>query len=119
VVVELSATNWATSGAPVVITWNMAKKVDQNQKVIVAALRDVGCTVQLLHTVGRGCPDIIAGTHGVNYLIEIKNGELSPSRQKLTPDEQGWHNLWRGQVDVVNSIEQALNLVRREYANEL
>lgn len=86
-------------------------KVDSNQKEIVSAFREMGCTVQHLHTVGMGCPDIVVGLHGVNLLVEIKDGSLPPSGRKLTRDEQGWHNLWRGQVCVIESVADAANLV--------
>jgi len=61
----------------------------------------MGATVQLLHTVGHGCPDAVVGYGGVNYLIEIKDGNKSPHQRKLTPDEQAWHDDWCGQVAVV------------------
>ena len=40
------------------------KRVDNNQTQIVKALRDMGCTVEHLHAVGKGCPDIIVGFKG-------------------------------------------------------
>jgi hypothetical protein len=36
-----------------------------------------------LHTVGRGCPDILVGWHGLNYLFEVKQ-----PGGNLTPDEK-------------------------------
>ena len=48
----------------------MPKSVDANQPEIVAALRAAGATVQHLHEVGQGCPDILAGFRGRNYLID-------------------------------------------------
>lgn len=62
----------------------------------------MGATVQPLHTVGRGCPDLLVGYGGTNYLLEVKDGLKSPSQRKLTPDEQTWHDEWRGHVTVVN-----------------
>ena len=78
-----------------------AARVDRNQQEIVQHLRKLGATVQPLHTVGQGCPDLIVGYGGLNYLIEIKDGEKPPSARKLTPDEQAWHDDWCGQVCVV------------------
>ena len=89
-----------------------AAKVDGNQTRIVAALRAVGATVQHLHTVGRGCPDLLVGHRGHNFLVEVKDGTKAPSRQRLTPDEERWHQTWRGQVHVVRSVMEALELVR-------
>ena len=50
-----------------------AAKVDDNQAEIVATLRYVGCSVTSLASIGRGCPDIVVGYNGVNYLLEIKD----------------------------------------------
>lgn len=88
-----------------------AAKIDANQNEIVAALRKIGCTVQILSSVGKGCPDILVGYRGKNTLLEIKDGSKSPSAQKLTDDQVQWHNLWNGQVDVVNCIDDAIKIV--------
>lgn len=88
-----------------------AAKVDANQAQIVEALRVVGCTVQPLHTVGGGCPDILCARAGVNYLLEIKDGRKPPSARALTPDQVEWHDLWRGQVAVVCNVKEALEAV--------
>jgi hypothetical protein len=85
-----------------------AAKVDDNQKEIVKALRTLGCSVQHLHNLGAGCPDLLVGYKGFNILLEVKDGNKSPSQQKLTPDQVIWHRDWRGHVNVVNSSEQAI-----------
>jgi len=81
-------------------------RVDGNQKEIVAGLRRVGADVQHIHTVGHGCPDIAVGFRGVNYLLEIKTATGT-----LTDDEALWHATWRGQVDVVRSLDDALRVI--------
>lgn len=88
-----------------------AAKVDRNQPEIVAALRKMGCTVQPLHSVGQGCPDLLVGYRGLNFLIEVKDGELSPSHRKLTEDQVEWHRDWRGTVFVALSAEDAMRIV--------
>lgn len=85
-----------------------AAKIDRNQPEIVKALRGAGATVQHLHTVGKGCPDILVGHRGNNILMEIKDGSLSPSRRRLTDDEAEWHNAWCGQVVTVHTVDEAL-----------
>jgi len=85
-----------------------AAKVDANQREIVAALRGAGATVQLLHAVGEGCPDLLVGWNGLNLLLEVKDGSKPPSAQKLTPQQEVWHRDWRGHRVVVNSPEAAL-----------
>jgi hypothetical protein len=86
-----------------------AARTDANQTAIVAALRAAGASVQHLHAVGEGCPDLLVGLRGKNYLVEIKDGAKSPSQRGLTPDQQAWHLLWRGDpVTVLHSVEQAI-----------
>lgn len=85
-------------------------RVDANQKEITDALRDIGATVQPIHTVGKGCPDLLVGYHGLNILLELKDGEKSPSRIKLTPAEKEWHDNWFGQVAIVKSKDEALDV---------
>lgn len=85
-----------------------AAKVDANQREVVAALRGAGATVQLLHAVGEGCPDLLVGYKGLNLLLEVKDGNKPPSAQKLTPQQEEWHRAWRGHCVVVNSPEAAL-----------
>lgn len=88
-----------------------ATKVDANQSEIVVALRMVGCSVQPLHMVGKGCPDLLVGRHGINVLIEVKDGSKPPSARKLTPDQVDWHGSWAGQVHVAASVEEAVGLI--------
>ncbi len=54
-------------------------KTDRNHADIIKALREIGCSVQSLHSTGRGCPDLLCGYHGRNILLEVKDGSLSPS----------------------------------------
>lgn len=77
---------------------------------IVAALRKMGASVEHLHAVGKGCPDILAGIKKQNILIEIKDGKKPPSKQKLTPGQIKWHEEWRGQVAIVKSVDDAIFL---------
>lgn len=88
-----------------------ASAVDRNQSEIVLMLQKVGCTVQLLHRVGQGCPDIVVGYQNRNLLFEIKDGLLPPSKRKLTSAEAEWHEAWRGQVVTVSSVREALEAI--------
>ena len=85
-----------------------ASRVDTNQADIVDAFRAHGCTVLHLHSVGGGCPDLLVGYYGENYLVEIKT-----LKGKLNKLQQLWHEDWLGAVDVVHSIEEAERLVHR------
>lgn len=86
-------------------------KVDTNQAQIVAALRSIGATVAPIHMVGQGVPDLLVGRQGINFLLEIKDGDKQASKQKLTEDEQAWHAEWRGSVVVVRNVDEALKAV--------
>lgn len=88
-----------------------AAKVDANQAEIVAALRKIGASVQPLHAVGAGCPDLLVGWRGITTLLEVKDGKKPPSARKLTEDQVKWHAEWRGQVTVVETVEQAIEAV--------
>ena len=82
------------------------KKVDKNQKEIVAGLRQVGASVKTLHWVGRGVPDLLVGFRGVNYLIEVKQ----PGKG-FTKAEAEFFNTWRGSCAVVESLDEALEIL--------
>ncbi len=90
-----------------------AAKIDANHNEIADALRKAGCAVQSLANIGKGCPDLLVGRHGVNYLIEIKDGGKRPSERRLTDDELMWHAHWlyHGQVGVAETVEQAFEIV--------
>lgn len=90
-----------------------AKRTDANQGEIVKALRDMKATVQILSAVGKGCPDILIGYRGHNFLAEIKDGKKPPSARKLTEDEAKFHDEWKGHVCILNSIEDAINLITK------
>lgn len=89
-----------------------AAKIDDNQKAIVNVLRQMGASVQSLATTGKGCPDLLVGYHGINYLMEIKDGDKMLSKQKLTIDQEHWHTLWRGSVHIVKSVDEALKILQ-------
>jgi len=95
----------------------MKHKTDDNQQEIIDALRAVGATVQDLSKVGNGCPDILVGYKGGkyagflvynNYLMEIKNPD---TKGKLNMLQKVWHMNWRGNVQVVRTVEEALRVI--------
>ena len=89
-----------------------AAKVDQNQAEIVAALRQVGCFVEPLHSVGGGVPDLLVGRNGETFLLEVKDGNKPPSARKRTDAQVIWHDAWQGKpVAVVCNIREAIEAV--------
>lgn len=95
-----------------------AAKIDANQPSVVKAFRRMGCTVECLHTQGKGFPDLLVGISGINALVEVKDGSLVPSERRLTADQEQWHEEWRGQkphiVESENDAVKLVNYVRRE-----
>ena len=90
-----------------------AAKVDANQIQVVSALRAAGATVQSLAGVGKGVPDLLVGHQGHTLLMEVKDGDKSPSQRKLTEDQLKWHREWNGgTLAVVDGPEAALRALR-------
>lgn len=96
-----------------------AAKVDDNQRAIVAALRGIGCSVQSLAAVGKGCPDLLVGYMGMNLCLEVKDGNKPPSKRKLTDYQEEWHAGWRGDAAVVENVEQAIEAVTKRHRNHV
>ena len=86
-------------------------RVDANQSDIVAALRAIGVSVQPIHQIGDGCPDLLCGFRRKNYVLEVKDGAKPQSAQALTEDEANWHIGWEGDVHIVRSVEEAIAVV--------
>ena len=84
----------------------MYSRPDANQASIIQILEEVGATVQDLHEVGGGCPDILIGYKGVNYLAEIKT-----AKGKLNAKQVRWHRYWQGQKIILRSEADALQLI--------
>ena len=90
----------------------MIKRTDRNHAEIINALRKIpNLSVFSTHEVGKGFPDIVIGYKGVNYLIEIKDGNKPPSARKLTDAELQFHSNWKGQIKIVNNFDEVLNLL--------
>lgn len=87
-----------------------AAKVDANQSVIVADLREVGASVTITSHVGEGFPDAVVGFRGINYLMEFKTEDGD-----LTADQVEWHGAWRGSVHIVRNSEEAFRVIGLDY----
>jgi len=86
-------------------------RLDANHNEIVSALRKAGAHVQSLASVGSGCPDVLVSFQEKWYVLEVKDGGKSASRQALTDDEATWHKASHAPVHIVNSVEQALKVL--------
>lgn len=90
----------------------MIKRTDRNHSEIINAIRKIpNISVFSTHEVGKGFPDIVIGYKGINYLIEIKDGNKPPSARKLTDAELQFHSNWKGQIKIVNNLDEVLNLL--------
>jgi hypothetical protein len=86
-------------------------RTDANQTAIIRDLRKLGATVFGTSNLGSGFPDILVGFQGSNWLFEIKDPNQPPSKQKLTDDEKDFHLAWNGQVAVITSAEDAMDIM--------
>jgi hypothetical protein len=89
------------------------KKTDGNQQEIMTEFRRLGATVQTLHTVGRGVPDLLVGYKGLNLLVEVKS-----ERGVFTPEQVKWFEKWQGTVYTIWTIsdcEMCLEIAQQEY----
>jgi hypothetical protein len=90
-------------------------KVDGNQKTIVGIFERANFSVQSLAPIGDGCPDLLVGACGRNYVVEVKNG-----REPLTPKQQTWHRDWKGGPAIVVASEaDAVNFVTLAMRQEI
>lgn len=89
-----------------------AARVDENQGLIVKALRACGATVRVI-TQGDGIPDLLVGYRGHTILMEVKDGNKPPSARQLTTAEQIFFDQWTGgKLFIVNSVEEALDVLK-------
>lgn len=88
-----------------------AAKVDENQRTIVAAFRAHGCTVQSLAALGAGVPDLLVAFNGRNHLVEVKDGRKVKSARRLTEAQVAWQRMWRGDVHLVESVDDVTKLM--------
>ncbi len=89
-----------------------AAKVDKNQKEIVDALEKIGCTVVVI-----GTPvDLLVGIHARTFLFECKNPDTDYGKNdRSTVAQRKFLASWKGQVRVVYSAEEAIEVVTQSY----
>ena len=93
----------------------MRPRLDATQKAVVAALREIGCSVTSLAAVGGGCPDLLVGVAGRTVLLEVKSAKATRRKaSETTPAQDAWAASWRGgQVAVAHDVEEALDAIER------
>lgn len=85
-----------------------AAKVDGNQRDIVKALRRAGVRVRITSSLGSGFADLVCyrPATGLLRLLELKDGDKSPSARKLTESEETF--ALEFPVWIVRSVREAL-----------
>lgn len=89
-----------------------AAKVDGTHREVVEALRAEGVFVFSLHTVGRGCPDLLLAHPKTRrwYVAEVKNGRLMG--WKLTDKQKEFRAMAPAQVLVLTCASDAVTWAR-------
>jgi hypothetical protein len=75
----------------------------------------LGASVFSTAAMGGGFPDLVLGVRGDNYLVEVKDGDKSPSRRRRTEAQEKFRDGWRGSIYLVESMEQARELMKGEW----
>jgi len=86
-----------------------AASTDDNQGEIVDFFRKVGFSVECIHSVGGGVPDLLLGLRNFNFLVEVKDGKKIPSKRRLNPAQIDWHEMWKGQKIIITSLDEAID----------
>jgi Holliday junction resolvase len=84
-------------------------RVDRNHADIRARYRAYGWFVIDTSSVGSGFPDLIALKAGRVEFIEVKDGDLPPSRQRLTEAEKAIHEVFKAKglpIRIVTSVDE-------------
>ena len=87
----------------------MRRRSDLNQAEIIGTLRRAGVSVVCLSSVGGGVPDVLCSVAGATCLLEVKNRNGRGSR--FTPAEEHFISTWQGVIHVVETAEQALEVL--------
>lgn len=88
-------------------------RTDTNQKELVKVMRQMGMSVAVTSSAHDGFTDTVVGFGGVTVLVEIKDGNKSLSRRKLTPAQVVFHDEFKGAITVIETVDQAIELVKR------
>jgi len=90
------------------------RRVDENQKSIVSALKAIGACVIDLSGSGGGVMDLLVIYRGKVWMVEVKNPAKPKADQSLTTAQIRVHaEIGRagGEVHIVRTINEAIALV--------
>lgn len=86
-----------------------AAKVDSNQVEIVNCLRQLGCSVAVTSTIGKGFPDLVVGIAGKTCLVEVK-----AKKGTYTPDQLAFMASWKGNFYTLRTREDCVAFVNTQ-----
>jgi hypothetical protein len=92
------------------MSFRRAAKIDANQPEIVKGLRKLGYSVLIVSQL-KNCFDILVGAKGLNFAFEIKDENKPPSHRRLSEGEQKFFDTWRGQIDCIKNLDEALEIM--------
>lgn len=84
--------------------------MDKNHGTIVAAFRQMGCSVIDLSKVGKGCPDLAVACMGMTYLVEVKDGKAKTNADVKKRQEE-FRAEWKGPHAIVRDVSGAATVV--------
>ena len=88
-----------------------AARTDGNHKEIMAAFRKLGFSVKDVSQL-KGFCDLAVARNNCTYLVEVKDGQKPPSKRRLTPEENEFHNNWNDKVYVIESLEDVIEFYK-------
>ena len=91
---------------------NYAKKVDKNQKEIVAEFRRLGFSVYITSHVGAGFPDLIVGKGDKHtILVEIKSSSTAKFTEAQLEFMRNWHGGAVIRIDSKDGVQKLANMI--------
>ena len=88
-----------------------AAKKDRNHQQVVKLFKALGWSVLDVAQLKKCC-DLFVSKNKITVAIEVKDGTLAPSRQRLTDGEQLFADNWKGEYRIVRRDEDVINLDR-------
>lgn len=83
-----------------------AKRRDENEPEIIAALEAAGCDVIRADDV-----DLLVGRAGKTYLVEVKRPNRA-TESRIQPIQKRLRDNWRGHYAIVTTAEEALEAIK-------
>jgi len=92
---------------------NYAKKVDKNQKEIVAEFRKLGFSVYITSHVGAGFPDLLIGADNKHtILVEIKSSATAKFTEPQLDFMANWHGGAVVRIDSIEGVHKLANMLK-------